>query len=326
MDVKDWRAIVKQIRRGKCTPLISDRAIRDNLFKGHDVVQAWARDIEYPLKDTYNLTRVAQYWTIKRGDSSLAKDEYLDFLKLSLLRIAKSEQGGSNDFLDALEEEIEREDVTTFEVASRLNLFDFANEPGNPLRILAELPVPIYITTSYHDFMEEALRAAGKQPCSEICYWRDELEFDVPSVFEENPDYKPTEKTPLVYHLHGREAHPSSMVLSEDDYLDFLVIVSQDEDRITPRVNQALADSLLILLGYELKGWDFRVLLRGLIKAKPVVRRPKSLSIQLLPEADRVERTESIQAYLQEYFKENKFDIYWGDFENFTRDLKEQWS
>ena len=43
------------------------------------------------------------------------------------------------------------------------------------------------------------------------------------------PDYKPSQDKPLVYHLHGELNNPQSMVLTETDYLDFLINLSKEE-------------------------------------------------------------------------------------------------
>lgn len=326
LSTQDWRAIIRQIKRGKCTPLISNQIINDYLFREHDLVHAWANEINYPLNDKSNLTRVAQFLSITSGSMLLAKDEYLDFLKQDLLETARSKPKSpeQTDFLDTLEGEMFN--ITFSEVAARLGYLNFEDKLNNPLRILAELPLPIYLTTSYHNFVEAALRAAGKEPVSEICYWHDELEEDIPSIFDTNPNFQPSIETPLVYHLHGSDTYPQSLVLTEDDYLDFLVKVSQDIEVIPPKVGRVLADSSLLLLGYSLRSWDFRVIFRGMINAKAVSRRPKSLSIQLLQsKGEEMEGIKEVRLYLQQYFKEYKFDVYWGDTQRFIKDLWEQW-
>jgi hypothetical protein len=61
-------------------------------------------------------------------------------------------------------------------------------------------------------------------------------------------------------------------VLTEDDYLDFLVKVSWDNTVIPPRIAEALTDSSLLLLGYHLQDWDFRVMFRG--SDQPQARQP----------------------------------------------------
>ncbi len=98
--------------------------------------------------------------------------------------------------------------------------------------------------------------------------------------------------------------------------MDFLVAISQnlgrESDPIPRRVRQAMADSSLLLLGYNLRSWDFKVLFWGLIKPRPLAQ--TSVSIQLVPEE--VERE-----YLQKYLSEYEFKVYWGDIEQYTQEL-----
>ncbi|HSG15093.1 MAG TPA: SIR2 family protein, partial [Anaerolineae bacterium] len=311
------------------------------------------------------------------------------------------------------------------ELVGRLNQAILDDEIANPLRRLAGLPVEVFITTSYHNFLEQTLRSVGKAPRVEICYWdhhlkapaatgpgvnpltkvRDalaasfseeelrELTFDlnveysdlpgegrsakarelaallkrqnrltdlvaigdekrpnVPwasvvdqaatdpdgsspgrglrSVFEVEPNYYPSADEPLVYHLLGLDAHPASMVLTEDDYLDFLVTISADSRIIPRRVQQALSDSSLVLLGYELQEWDFRVLFRGLIARKRTERRRLSVAIQLTPSANdtgRPAEVASAQSYLERYFDKANFKIFWGSSQEFVQELWGHW-
>ena len=43
--------------------------------------------------------------------------------------------------------------------------------------------------------------------------------------------FVPTPANPLVYHLHGHLEMPQSLVLTEDDYLEFLVRISRRHER-----------------------------------------------------------------------------------------------
>ena len=40
--------------------------------------------------------------------------------------------------------------------------------------VLADLPLPVYITTNYDDLMVRALKSRGKTPVQEICRWNKE--------------------------------------------------------------------------------------------------------------------------------------------------------
>lgn len=411
----DWRAIVRRIADGKVTPFISDRASSAHLPGQNGLIQAWADDIAYPMISSFSITRLAQYLSTV-GDDLAAKEEYLSFAKRYLVRAVPEKVNGFG------RSELLRTNLS--QLAVDLGLLAFAKEPANPLYVLANLPLPIYITTSYYTFLEEALRAAGKAPRTELCYWRDELRatstngngsganplarvreivadrFDeeelrtlcydldvdydslaamgkggkarelvayldryqrveelvalgqrqrpdidwsqsspeaalpdygtggVPSVFELDRNYEPTAQEPLVYHLHGIESAPASLVLTEDDYLDFLVKVSWDNTVIPPRIGEALADSSLLLLGYGLQDWDFRVLFRGLINRKRSSRRLLSVAIQLSLEHELAEirSMDEAEEYLEKYFDKANFKIYWGQTEEFTDELWAYWN
>lgn len=323
-DQIDWKTIIRRIKAGKCTPIISYRVSARHFADNQAVVRDWADQLGYPLADRHNLTRVAQYASLVCCDALSAKEEYLDFLKQRLLDGArKGSMPDQGAFLDTLEDELP--DLSFSEVAARLGYPPYENELENPLRILAELPLPIYVTTNFATFMEDALRIAGKAPRTEICYWQVGAEGDGLSVFETDPTYQPSVEEPLVYHVHGLDANPTSLVLTEDDYLDFLVRVSRDPEVIPRRVTLALSDSSLLLLGYQLQDWDFRVIFRGLITTQRSSRRLLSLSIQLMPVPDGVTNLSDAQRFLDSYFDKANFEIYWGDVQSFIRELWAHW-
>jgi hypothetical protein len=201
------------------------------------------------------------------------------------------------------------------------------------LKILASLDIPIYLTTSYHDFMERALVAADKTPRTQLCFWNLETE----NVDEEHrpiSSYKADIKNPLVFHLFGLEQYPNSMVLSEDDYMDFLVRVARDEagdsgDRVIPPYLEAeLRDSSLLLLGYRLQDWDFRVLFRGLLKddLNQVRQRREGVAIQLNPkDQPEVKREKDAKTYLSKYFKAANIRVHWGSTDDFIVSLCKEW-
>lgn len=320
----DWYFITEQIYQKKLTPIISNQLINASLFGDDNLVQAWANKINYPLADGDDLTRVAQFLSVTRQDTTRAKSSYLQFLKQSLLELARAEPGADESFLKQVKSELRG--LTFSQLAiGRLGYPDFSEEPYNPLSILARLDIPIYLTTSYHHFMEAALKVVGKIPRTEVYCWRYELEDNIPPEFVTDPDFEPDTQTPLVYHLHGIDDYPDSLVLTEDDYLAFLVNVTQDfGTHVIPNsVRNALSSSLLLLLGYDLHAWDLRVLLQGLIKGKPL--RPRSFAIQLIPSEDDTKNAAQFQEYLQKYFGQARFDVYWGDPQSFMKTLWGEW-
>lgn len=322
----DWDFITDQIYHKKCTPVISNLIINNALFGNKNVIQAWADKVNYPLADRNNLTRVAQFLSITRQDPIRAKSTYLQFLKQDLFNIVRAKSDGNQDFLDQVKNEMRGLSFSQL-ATERLHYPNFSNEPEHPLSILAMLDIPVYLTTSHHRLMEAALLAAGKTPRTEVYSWREGLDDNIPPEYRTDLDFEPDVKTPLVYHWHGIDDYPDSLVLTEDDYLEFLVNVTQDfqkTDTIPSTVRNALSSSLLILLGYDLHAWDLRVLLQGLIKGKP--RRPRSFAIQLNPsEARGIKDSEQFREYLHKYFGQARFDVYWGDPQDFMQSLWQEW-
>lgn len=166
--------------------------------------------------------------------------------------------------------------------------------------------------------MEAALRQAGKRPRTGICRWNKQLEKDIPDdIFAGG--YEPSPEEPLVYHLHGLDKYPSSLVVTEDDHLEFLVAISQEmgrpADRIHARVREALTQSSLLLLGYDLESWEFRTLFWGLLRFREV--RQQGVSVLHL----QIERCPEEQKYLQTYLGKADFEVFWMSIQEYTKEL-----
>lgn len=313
--VRDWKqTIVERIRRGRVVPIISSRVTHDLVLNGYDNSEKDYRAYtHYPLDDNHDIARVSQFARVvddNLTDPRALKEDYINFIKNRLFDIAEG-HGVPADVLADVEEAFDS--VLFSEFSERLGYPRFDQGDIDPLLVLAGFPLPIYLTTCHHDYIEVALRRAGKQPKTEICRWHKGLD-GIPSVFDDN--YQPSPAEPLVYHLHGFDANPASLVLTEDDHMEFLIAVSQnigrETDPVPRRVRQAMADSSLIMLGYNLRHLDFRVIFWGLIKPRPIQQ--TSVSIQLIP-------SEVEKAYLQKYLDEFEFKVFWGDVQQYTQEL-----
>jgi hypothetical protein len=306
-----------------------EEAERAELNIEEELAQEWASEIAYPFPDNNRLARVAIYNSIKREDEALAKQGYLRFLKEYLLYLAEEDRG----VLDQLDE-LKGENINSLtfsDIASWLDYPRFERERDDPLRQLARLPLPVYVTTSYFDFMERALVAEGRYNYrTHICFLHNEP-LDVAPEHRLDPDFRPSFEQPVVIHLHGLERYPESLVLSEDDYLDFVVkVVKEKTDQKTPFIPlylwEALAESSLMLLGYRLYDWDFRVLFRGLISARPPGALRLSLTIQLDPaEQSDITDKEEARNYLRRYFKPSRFRVEWGTADDFVKQLGQRY-
>ncbi len=116
------------------------------------------------------------------------------------------------------------------------------------------------------------------------------------------------------------------MVLTEDDYFDYLIGTSAD--RLTPpEVESALVDNSLLFLGFRLTDWHFRVLFRLMMSlpGRERLEQYHHVAVQLDPDMQTMADVEGAKAYLAEYFgKEANIDIYWGSAEEFLGALRDE--
>ena len=334
-----WSDTRARIDNGQITPFVGDAISVQHVFKStyDTAVEDWSAQVGFPWAKWQDVTTIAQYAMYKEGPLP-AKRGYLSYIKDKLLDVADKDKTVSDKQFETAEDKKEQEKYTFTEMAQDLGYLNFTEQPNHPLYILASLPFPIYITTSYHRFLEFALKeVAGKQVRSEIYPWNAELEKRLTSVFQLEPGYQPDEDHPLVYHLYGRDDVPESLVLTENDYLDFLINISYQMGGATrigghidaqgkpvvqglPVVveNSLGKKSSPLLLGYDLPAWDFRVLYRGLMVAKE--RDEEGMCIQV-PRADSLKK-EAIRQDLERYLlTTSRLKIYWGTHQECLQEL-----
>jgi hypothetical protein len=285
---EEWDELLDYINDGECTPFIGAGACYPILPLAKDISQKWASEFQYPFEDKSDLGRVAQFLAIKRNEV---------FPKSQIRRLL--EQSEQPDF----------------------------SEPGEPHSILAELNLPIYITTNYDNFMSEALRYHHRNDVKvEFCRWNKftrDPKFVKKPVFESG--YEPTPASPLVYHLHGFTKVVQSMVLTESDYLDFLIDMSRGDIELPDPITRALASTSLLFMGYSLADWNFRVLFRGLINLAEGNANFPSVAVQL---PQNVPHPEDALEYLRQYLEkihDVKVNVYWGDAKEFAKELRMRW-
>ena len=285
------------------------------------MTQDWAERIDYPMGDDNNLPRVAQFYELKQKETLQAKTDYLRFVTNYLL-----------DSIEANPNSPWRQKGKFSDIVKELSYPTFPQGMEDPLRILAKMPFRIYITTSYYSFIEQALEAEDKHPHTEVCFWS----LKNPDENTENKlDLsKFTVTNPLVYHLFGLEDFPQTLVLSEDDYMNFLISVVQDTNNRVPVVplelRAALANWRLLILGYRLRYWDFRVLFRFIQRYRENAGGPRGMLIQLKPSAkpprhgDESNEQRSVD-YLSQYFDRKQFNVQWTNSEKFIQKLGQTW-
>jgi hypothetical protein len=318
---------IEQIFRDEQTLLdqISETAEFDDedLSIDEQLTKEWAAEIHYPMADDHNLARVSQYFQVEQKESLLAKTKYLKFLTNYLLDINADDE----NYQDVVSQ-LRMQEACFSDIVQQLDFPRFPAGMDDPLRVLAKLPLKIYITTSYYNFLERALEAENKKPRTQVCFWSGG-KLSARPEHAPDPLYEPTDTEPAVYHLFGLEDYPQTLVLSEDDFMNFLISVVEDTNTQNPlvplRLREGLAESRLLLLGYRSRDWDFRVLFRFILKYRSIDSAPRGMLIQLKPGSKQSGNKEKSVEYLSQYFDKKQFDLDWTNPEKFIRKLWSEW-
>ncbi|MGR6919748.1 SIR2 family NAD-dependent protein deacylase [[Actinomadura] parvosata] len=279
-----WDRLTHQLRSGECTPFLGAGACFRTLPSGGQLSRRLAKRHGYPYRDRDDLAAVSDWLTWKFDDTSYVK--YLVCRELS---------GGPPDFGNPLE----------------------------PHRLLADLPIPVYITTNYDSFLFQALRYVGKAPHQAICPWHSQIDHSG-ELLETHAGWNPQPEAPLVYHLHGRLEQPASMVLTSEDYDEFSAALVRNQSIIPPVIRKALTARSLLFIGYGMRDTTFRMIFKGLQTSLPGIVRKRHVSIMLRPKNDHSEgrggpRTMEYYAHRYEQWR---ISIYWGTIDEFSGELR----
>ncbi len=313
--LRKWPALVNNIKSGRCTPILGPGTSEWLFGSRRAIAQRWAKAFGFPMNASCSesLPQVAQY---------VAVDQDLNFMREQLVAHLRQEVLRHMD--DPLPPDMA--DASLDELISAAGARYASQHDCEIYRVLAALPLPIYITTNPGNLLGDALRAAGKAPVVEICRWSEDL-TTLPSIYDTEPDYRPTPQRPLVYHLFGRLDETESVVLTEDDYFDYLIGVTSNNDLIPPVVRRALTDTALLFLGFNLDEWDFRVLFRSIMQREGRSRRGRyaHIAAQIDPEQGQILEADGARRYLEDYFGDVDISIFWGSVEDFTAELSGRW-
>jgi len=285
-----WDALLDSVHNHECTPFLGAGISRPLLPSGAKLAEELAEEFGYPLTDTWNLARVGQYVATRQRDAVFPKS-------MVARRLARAEKNPPN-FLDV----------------------------DDPHGLLASLGLPIYVTTNWDPFMRMALEARQRSPITEVSRWNKALRR-LPSTPEA---LDPTPQRPLVFHLHGHTGIPRSMVLTEDDYIEFVTELVQGFTVVVPeRVQEALSLNSLMFVGYSLQDWNFHVLLRLLMNTM-VSRSTTRLSVSVqLPPSEKLVirgRQSDAEGFIADYLGTSNVNIHWGDVRGFLVRLRERYT
>jgi hypothetical protein len=321
-DVGRWPTIRRALEQHppECIPILGPGLTEDILGSTREIAQKLAEKNKFPLEkwSLEDLPTVTQYLAIHGNTTKFPLLELIDMMKKRLV----------DRFGNDLPAGIDRQDFNA--VLSGVGKLRRAANPMDPHRVLASKPFRYYVTVNPDELMEDALREANRCPMSEYARWNSVIAAK-PTVADEYPNYKEaTVEHPLVYHLFGKFTEPDSLVITEDNYFDYLLrIVGNPEakNRIANAVSSDMTLNALVFMGFRLDDWSFRVMLRSIYAKEGSGARagdPKAwpcVGAQLLPEKDRIIDPEGTRAYFHDYLGSSKIDIYWGRVQDFIREF-----
>jgi hypothetical protein len=188
-------------------------------------------------------------------------------------------------------------------------------EPSEVHRALAALPFPLILTTCHDRLLHDALVSAGKQPVP----YRYHLRGDR----SDNPEFvgSPSADTPILYHLFGTFDEPQSLVLSENDLLDFLISVVSERPPLPNSLRRALQRQgvSLLFVGFGIRHWYLRVLLKALVRSVLLGRSSSAVALEpflhAVPDFDR-------QQTVLFYQRGTRVEVYDGDVLEFLAELR----
>ncbi|MEM7030825.1 MAG: CHAT domain-containing protein [Chloroflexota bacterium] len=309
-----WRPLLSNIQDQACIPFLGPRATARLLPDSETAAERLAKVYGYPLADNNNLARVAQFVAL-RGSNALRKD-YISLMKRGLL-----------DHLGIKATKAMRAKFRDKSLSEMIEVLDWKQrvltlEENEIHHQLADLNLPLYLTTNFDNFMVEALRFKGREPVRAGLRWT-QTEAGSPQYILKP---SPTKENPVVFYLNGYdgdEAQEKHLVISEDDYLSHFVRLRRDWQTVLPmNVIDALTDQSFLFLGYSLGDWEFRLILQGLLHA--VKYRSKfNVGVQL-DVADNP-NAEHVVEYFSKYLTYFNIEIYWGTTQQFVTELHARW-
>jgi CHAT domain/SIR2-like domain len=313
-----WPSLVSAIRDSQCTPVLGIGLTDSLIGSRQDIARLWAARHRFPLTqhESEDLPQVAQYVAVNQGGAFVRKalSDYVRSQLVSRYPKVLPQDLGQGD-LDAM-----------LKIAWKARM---ADEPDDAYTVLASLPFKMYVTTHPSTLLTTALREQGKEPVEQLCKWHDRPNAKWPeSTNDPDEYYDPSEQEPLVLHLFGSLQYPESLVVSEDDYIDFVAATSADPTLIPACVRSAFSLNALLLLGFRLEDWDFRVLFRSVITREGRKRDDqfKNVAAQIDPESGQTVDPERARDYLGKYLQREVVDVFWGTVDDFARQLHSELS
>jgi hypothetical protein len=157
------------------------------------------------------------------------------------------------------------------------NAVDDGKRPSPVVRALAGLDFPLVVTTNYDRLFEQALRGHGKDP--QVVSYSAEA-----ATLDEGDD--PTEHRPFIFKMHGDVDHPESIVITDEDYIQFVLRMGDRDTRgaIPTILSYRFKVWPTLFIGYSLKDYNLRLLFKTLRWKIDKARTPATYAVYFSPD------------------------------------------
>jgi hypothetical protein len=312
-----WESLTSAIGLGECTALLGPGLVEPLIGPQREIALRWAEKHGYPLSvaDREELPRVAQY-VATRQSSHYVRTILMEALREELLRYYRQHLP-----VELQEKNAWTADQTMQAMRAAATAF-WKDGDASPYQRLARLRLPLYITANSGDLLEYALKASGVTPQVRLCPWNSKI---IKKIAAEKYIYEstPTPDAPLIYHLYGHLSEPTSLVITEDDYFDYLIGMTRNKDLIPACVLSALSSNALLFLGFRMDDWAFRVLFRVILQQEGsyLLEDHSHAAVQIEPEDDQITDAGRARRFLELYFQSGNVSLFWGSSEDFLAEL-----
>lgn len=307
-EFQKWSSICRQINTGQFIPILGPELGEDVFGGTRELASELAEKEAFPLAkhDRTDLAKVAQFISTSQ-DRRYAQGVVTDQFYARLSKHLSLNANDSNELIKQVVKKIQ-------------------SEEDSPYRILSELPAAVYLNASHDKLLYHSLKEAMKEPESLFCSWRGQ---GVPK--KPKPKNKiPTPEKPWVYQVFGEFGKPDTLVLTEDDFFDYMIETSRSK-LLLPALTGRLVESSLIFLGFRLTDWRFRVLFRMIVtqKGSEGMKEFSHVGVQVNPDENDLANVELTMKYLESYFQEARgeapsISIYWGSSADFLKELRQR--
>ncbi len=315
----DYETEIRYIERERCTPIIGPGLLEALIGPNADIARAWAETFHYPMapNDRDALPKVTQYLATDKGDA-VPFDEYEEAVQRILRK---------NFSAELSPELLNMKRVETDRLVQAIGSKRRAANPLDAYRVLAQLPYPLYLVANPDRLLEDALEEADRKPEVMISPWNARL-ASRKTIFDLQPDYEPSVERPLVFSLFGRWNDRGSLVLTEDEYIKYLIGFTRNNAFIPEQVRSALSNTLLLFLGFETEEWAFRVIFHSILAqaGSGLLGGYAHIAAQIEPHDERTLEPLRARRYLEKYFiKGANINIFWGRAEDYLAGLMQKW-